>query len=65
MTWPNITLKRGITQSDGLLNWLNKSSGEQFAANGNKLDAIDGSDHVDGTGRQATTRLGRSTVPSR
>lgn len=37
MTWPNITLKRGITQSDGLLAWLNRSSGEQFAANGNKL----------------------------
>jgi phage tail-like protein len=37
MTWPDITLKRGITQTDGLLKWLNKSSGEQFAANGNKL----------------------------
>ena len=38
MTWPNITLKRGITQTDSLLKWLNESSGEQFAANGNKLD---------------------------
>jgi len=38
MTWPNITLKRGITQGDSLLKWLNKSSGEQFAANSNKLD---------------------------
>ncbi len=37
MTWPNVTLKRGITQNDGLLTWLNKSSGEQFAASGNKL----------------------------
>lgn len=37
MTWPNITLKRGITQNDSLLAWLNRSSGEQFAANGNKL----------------------------
>src|SRR5262245_53362873 len=37
MTWPNITLKRGITQNDTLLEWLNKSSGEQFAANGNRL----------------------------
>lgn len=37
MTWPNITLKRGITQNDTLLAWLNKSSGEQFTANGNKL----------------------------
>lgn len=38
MTWPNITLKRGITQSDGLLQWLNKVSGEQFSANGNKFE---------------------------
>ena len=37
MTWPNIRLKRGVTQSNGLLAWLNKASGEQFAANGNKL----------------------------
>ncbi len=37
MTWPNITLKRGITQNDSLLSWLAKSSGEQFAAQGNKL----------------------------
>lgn len=37
MSWPNISLKRGITQNDSLLTWLNKSSGEQFAASGNKL----------------------------
>ncbi len=37
MTWPNITLKRGVTQSDNLFGWLTKSSGEQFASNGNKL----------------------------
>ena len=37
MKWPNITLKRGITQNDSLLSWLSKSSGEQFAASGNKL----------------------------
>jgi phage tail-like protein len=37
MTWPNLTLKRGITQNDALIKWVNKSSGEQFAANGNKL----------------------------
>ena len=37
MSWPNITLKRGITQNDSLLTWLNKSSGEQFAAGGNRL----------------------------
>lgn len=37
MTWPNLVLKRGITQNDSLIKWVNKSSGEQFAANGNKL----------------------------
>lgn len=37
MTWPNLTLKRGVTQSDNLFAWMRKSSGEQFAANGNKL----------------------------
>lgn len=38
MTWPNITLKRGITKHDNLLDWLNKSSGESFAKGGNKLE---------------------------
>jgi phage tail-like protein len=38
MTWPNITLKRGVTQSDSLLTWLNTSSGEKFAAKGDKLE---------------------------
>lgn len=37
MRWPNLVLKRGITKGDSLLTWLNKSSGEQFANNGNKL----------------------------
>ena len=37
MSWPNIRLKRGITQNDTLLQWLGKSSGEQFAAGGNRL----------------------------
>jgi phage tail-like protein len=37
MSWPNIVLKRGVTKQDNLLSWFNESSGEQFAANGNKL----------------------------
>jgi phage tail-like protein len=37
MSWPNISLKRGITQTNNLFEWLNKSSGEQFASSGNKL----------------------------
>lgn len=38
MTWPNITLKQGVTRSDNLLAWLRESSGENFAGRGNKLD---------------------------
>lgn len=38
MKWPNITLKRGITQTDNLFSWMEKSSGEAFAAGGNKLE---------------------------
>ncbi len=37
MSWPNLVLKRGITQNDSLLDWLNKSSGEGFTGQGNKL----------------------------
>ncbi len=37
MTWPNLVLKRGVTQNDSLLAWLNKSSGEGFTGQGNKL----------------------------
>jgi phage tail-like protein len=37
MSWPNLVLKRGITESDGLLAWLNKSSGEGFTGASNKL----------------------------
>lgn len=37
MSWPNLRLKRGITQNDTLFKWMSKSSGEQFTASGNKL----------------------------
>jgi phage tail-like protein len=37
MSWPNITFKRGLTQSDALFDWLQKSSGEGFAGNNNQL----------------------------
>jgi phage tail-like protein len=37
MTWPNLVLKRGMTQSDNLIDWLNKSSGEGFTAANDKL----------------------------
>lgn len=54
MSWPNIRLKRGITQNDSLLAWLNKSSGEQFAANGNTLTRSTAAITLMGPGR---TRL--------
>lgn len=37
MTWTNITLKRGITQGNGLFDWLAQAAGEQFAKSGNKV----------------------------
>ena len=37
MKWPNITLKRGITQSDTLMEWMRKSSGELFDGEGSKI----------------------------
>jgi phage tail-like protein len=37
MSWPNLVFRRGITQSDAVFEWLAKSSGEQFAANRNKV----------------------------
>ncbi|HEY7008637.1 MAG TPA: phage tail protein [Jatrophihabitantaceae bacterium] len=42
MSWPNIVLKRGVTQSDALFDWLSKSSGEGFAGNQNKLTRCTG-----------------------
>lgn len=37
MEWPNIVLSRGLIQSDNLFDWIGKTSGEGFAAAGNKL----------------------------
>jgi len=34
MSWPNITLKRGVIQADNLFTWLKDSSGEGYAAKG-------------------------------
>ncbi|TCO55199.1 phage tail protein [Actinocrispum wychmicini] len=36
--WPNLVLKRGITDSDALFEWFAKCSGEGLEAAGNKLD---------------------------
>jgi phage tail-like protein len=37
MSWPNLVFRRGITESNAVFDWLAKSSGEQFAAGGNKV----------------------------
>jgi phage tail-like protein len=37
MSWPNITFRKGVTDSDALFSWINKSSGAGFASAGNKL----------------------------
>lgn len=37
MTWPNIVFRRGITDSNALFEWLQKSSGEGFAGASNSL----------------------------
>lgn len=34
MTWPNLVLKRGITNDDNLLAWFHRAAGQDFAANG-------------------------------
>jgi phage tail-like protein len=38
MSWPTITLARGVTKSDNLFEWLAKTSGDGFAGAGNKLE---------------------------
>jgi len=43
MKWPNLVLKRGITDSDGLFEWFAKCSGAGLEANGNKVERHHGS----------------------
>ena len=42
MRWPNIVLKRGVTDSDNLFDWFAKTSGEGFAGEGNALKRTQG-----------------------
>ncbi len=37
LEWPNIVFSRGLTDSDALFEWMNKTAGEGFAANNNKV----------------------------
>lgn len=36
-SWPNVVFSRGMTQADALFEWMNKTSGEGYAAGENKL----------------------------
>ena len=38
MKWPNLVLKRGITETDNLFQWFATSSGDGFAGAGNKIE---------------------------
>jgi phage tail-like protein len=42
MTWPNIVLKRGVVDDDGLFGWLAKTSGDGYAGAGNSLSLLTG-----------------------
>lgn len=42
MKWPNLVLKRGITNSDNLFEWFATSSGEGFAGAGNRIQRRNG-----------------------
>ncbi|HEY5879385.1 MAG TPA: phage tail protein [Nakamurella sp.] len=37
LEWPTITFTRGLTDADALFDWMNKTAGEGFAANENRL----------------------------
>jgi phage tail-like protein len=41
-SWPNVVMKAGITNSDALFQWVSKSSGDGFAAAGNKITRCTG-----------------------
>lgn len=42
LEWPNIVFTRGLTQSDALFAWMNRTAGEGFAAAGNKIQRATG-----------------------
>lgn len=43
MKWPNLVLKRGITDTDNLFEWFAKCSGDGLEAGGNKIERHHGS----------------------
>lgn len=38
MEWPNLVLKRGVTSDNELFDWFEKSAGERFEAQGNRVE---------------------------
>jgi len=42
MTWPNITLKRGVVNDDNLFRWFTSASGDGLSAAGNKVEMHSG-----------------------
>lgn len=42
MTWPNITLKRGVVDDDNLFSWFARTSGDGFAAVHNTITLLSG-----------------------
>jgi phage tail-like protein len=49
MTWPHIVLRRGVTDSDALFAWVNKTAGPGFSANSDKLSRSTGAITVIGS----------------
>ncbi|UJP41610.1 phage tail protein [Cellulomonas palmilytica] len=53
MRWPNLVFRRGLVNSDALFSWVTKTSGDEFAGNGNALTRATGAvTVVDGTGKR-------------
>jgi phage tail-like protein len=42
MKWPNLVLKRGVTDTDALFEWLARCSGDGFTGAGNRVDGKNG-----------------------
>ena len=42
MKWPNITFKRGLTDTDALFKWITDCSGAGLTGKSNKVAALDG-----------------------
>jgi phage tail-like protein len=56
MKWPNLVLKRGLTDTDALFAWLSECSGEGLAGKGNKVTPRNGKISVlDAAGKPVRT----------